>query len=81
MGDEVKGGGVRDWFAVDLSATKQGLGAWTTEHIVDYLGKGYSARAGSFGPMNAVIANSTRRLRQEDLRAIAVYLKSLRGAD
>ncbi len=81
MSDDIKGGGVRDWFAVDLGATKQGLGAWTTEHIVDYLGKGYSARAGSFGPMNAVIANSTRRLRQEDLRAIAVYLKSLRGAD
>ena len=81
MSDEVKGGGVRDWFAVDLSATKQGLGAWTTEHIVDYLGKGYSARAGSFGPMNSVIANSTRRLRREDLRAIAVYLRSVRGAD
>jgi mono/diheme cytochrome c family protein len=81
MSDEVKGGGVRDWFAVDLGATKQGLGAWTTEHIVDYLGKGYSARAGSFGPMNAVIANSTRRLRQDDLRAIAVYLRSLPGSD
>ena len=59
----------------------RGSAAWTTAHIVDYLGKGYSARAGSFGPMNAVIANSTRRLTQEDLRAIAVYLKSLRGAD
>lgn len=81
MRDEVKGGSVRDWFAVDLGATKQGLDAWTTEHIVDYLGKGYSARAGSFGPMNAVIANSTRWLRQDDLRAIAVYLQSLRGAD
>ena len=81
MRDEVKGGGVRDWFAVDLRATKQGLGAWTTEQLVDYLGKGFSARAGSFGPMNAVIANSTRHLRSEDLRAIAVYLQSLRGAD
>lgn len=81
MRDQVKGGGVRDWFAVDLRATKQGLGAWTTEQLVDYLGKGFSARAGSFGPMNAVIANSTRHLRSEDLRAIAVYLQSLRGAD
>lgn len=81
MSDEVKGGGVRDWFAVDLGTTKQGLGAWTTEHVVDYLGKGYSTRAGSFGPMNAVIANSTRLMRREDLRAIAVYLGSLDGAD
>jgi alcohol dehydrogenase (quinone), cytochrome c subunit len=81
MRDEVRAGGERDWFAVDLGATKQGLGAWKTEHVVDYLGKGFSARAGSFGPMNAVIANSTSQLRNDDLRAIAVYLQSLRGAD
>jgi mono/diheme cytochrome c family protein len=81
MRDEVKGGGVRDWFAVDLRATAQGLAGWKAEHIVDYLAKGASARAGSFGPMNAVIANSTSRLRAEDLRAIAVYLRSLEGPD
>jgi mono/diheme cytochrome c family protein len=81
MRDEVKRGGVRDWFAVDLGATQQGLGAWTSDHIAGYLGKGYSARAGSFGPMNAVIANSTRHLRAEDLRAVALYLKSLGGDD
>ena len=81
MQDAVKGGGVRDWFAVDLRATTQGLAGWKTEDIVDYLGKGASARAGSFGPMNAVIANSTRHLRGEDRRAIAVYLQSLRGTD
>ena len=81
MRDEVKGGGVRDWFAVDLTATSQGLGAWAVAHIVDYLGKGYSSRAGSFGPMNAVIANSTRHLTPEDLRAIAAYLQSLGGTD
>ena len=81
MRDEVKGSGVRDWYAVDLRATRQGLAGWKTEHVVDYLGKGASARAGSFGPMNAVIANSMRHLRSEDLRAIAVYLQSLRGSD
>ena len=81
MHDEVQGGGVRDWFAVDLRATMQGLAGWKTGDIVDYLGKGASARAGSFGPMNAVIDNSTRHLRSEDLRAIAVYLQSLRGTD
>lgn len=81
MQDHVPGGGVRDWFAVDLAATKQGLGAWTVGQIADYLGKGASARAGSFGPMNAVIAGGTSQLTPEDLRAMAVYLKSLRGED
>jgi mono/diheme cytochrome c family protein len=81
MADVVGGGEVRDWFAVDLAATRQGLGAWSPEHLVDYLARGFSARAGSFGPMNAVIENSTRHLTKEDLRAIAVYLRSLGGAD
>jgi mono/diheme cytochrome c family protein len=81
MQDRGAGGGVRDWFAVDLAATRQGLGAWQPEEIAGYLGKGASARAGSFGPMNPVIANSTSHLRADDLRAIAVYLKSLPGAD
>lgn len=81
MQEDVKGVGVRDWHAVDLASTKQGLGAWKAEDIAGYLGTGASPRAGSFGPMNAVIANSTSRLTREDLAAIAVYLKSLGGAD
>ena len=81
MRDEVKGGNVRDWHAVDLAATKQGLGAWKAEDIVGYLGTGASTRAGSFGPMNSVIANSTSRLSRDDLRAIATYLQSLGGSD
>jgi mono/diheme cytochrome c family protein len=79
--DEVPGGALRDWHAVDLAATKQGLAAWTVEDIVGYLGKGAGARAGTFGPMNAVIANGTSSLTAEDLRAIATYLKSLDGSD
>jgi mono/diheme cytochrome c family protein len=81
MRDDVKGGGSRDWHAVDLAGTKQGLGAWKPEDIVNYLATGASARAGSFGPMNAVIANSTSRLSRDDLRAMATYLKSLPGSD
>jgi mono/diheme cytochrome c family protein len=45
MLDEVGSGSVRDWYAVDLSSTKQGLGAWKPEQIATYLGKGYSPRA------------------------------------
>lgn len=79
--DEVADGGMRDWFAVDLAATRQGLGAWKHEDIVGYLASGASTRAGTFGPMNPVIANSTSHLTSDDLRAIATYLKSLKGAD
>jgi mono/diheme cytochrome c family protein len=44
MQGEVKSGVLRDWFAVDLRATTQGLAGWKTEDIVDYLAKGASAR-------------------------------------
>jgi mono/diheme cytochrome c family protein len=81
MHDEIAGGGMRDWFAVDLAATRQGLGAWELEDIVGYLANGASDARGSFGPMNPVIENSTSHLSADDQRAIATYLKSLAGAD
>ena len=37
--------------------------------------------AGSFGPMNEVIVNSTSQMTDADLRAMAVYLKSLGAVD
>src|SRR5690606_1453611 len=47
------------------------------EDIFSYLKYGIGDRAGSFGPMNKVILNSTRHLTEDDVRAMAVYLKSL----
>ncbi len=45
--------------------------------LTKYLKTGYSLRAGSFGPMNEVIDNSLKNLTAEDVRAMAVYLKTL----
>ena len=68
------GGKTLSWSATDLTS---GLAAWSVDELISYLKFGASARAGVFGPMNEVVVNSTRNLSDSDLRAMAVYLKSL----
>lgn len=69
---------VQDWYAPDLSTQPHGgLAGWSEQDIVDLLKTGQSARGAAFGPMAAVVSNSTQYLREEDLRAIAIYLQSL----
>ena len=68
---------VRLWASANLTPASSGLGAWTLEAIAAYLKTGHNARAAAFGPMSEVIGNSTSHLSDQDLHAIAVYLKSL----
>ncbi len=75
--DEVAEGKVRRWSAVNLTSAKGGLAAWTVEHLASYLKTGVSDVAGTFGPMNDVIVNSTSKLTDDDVKAMAVYLKGL----
>jgi alcohol dehydrogenase (quinone), cytochrome c subunit len=75
--DKVAEGKIRRWSAVNLTSTKSGLASWSVNDLAKYLGTGFSARAGTFGPMNEVIVNSLQKLAPEDVRAMAVYLKSL----
>lgn len=65
------------WSAPNLTSADVGLAMWSVDDITDYLKLGVSHRAGVFGPMNEVVVNSTRHLSREDVRAMAVYLKSL----
>ena len=69
---------LRAWSAPNLTPVKGGLASWTITDISHYLQKGFSvARAGSFGPMNEVIANSMRHMNDADIKAIATYIKEL----
>jgi len=65
------------WSATNLTSAPSGLSAWPIEELVSYLRYGMSANASVFGPMNEVVLNSTRHLSEGDVRAMAVYLKSL----
>jgi mono/diheme cytochrome c family protein len=70
-------GKIRRWSAVNLTSAKGGLAAWSVNDLAKYLRSGFSARAGTFGPMNEVIVNSLKNLTPEDAHAMAVYIKSL----
>lgn len=75
--DKIPNGEYRNWHAVDLTSSEAGLDKWLEQDIFDYLKTGINAYATSFGPMNKIFEDSTRFLADQDLNAIALYLKSL----
>jgi len=72
-------GKLRDWSAVNLTNAKHGLAAWTEADLVRYFRTGVSPRGSTLGPMHEVVTHSLRHLDEADLRAIAIYLKSVAG--
>ena len=69
---------MQNWYAPSLTSNKEaGLGDWSIEDIVDLLRTGISARGAVYGPMAEVVYNSLQYLSPEDIRAMAVYLKSI----
>jgi mono/diheme cytochrome c family protein len=76
--DALQGATLQGWFASDLTGDKRsGLGAWSSDDIVAYLKTGHNAHAAATGTMAQVIADSTSRMRDNDLKAIAAYLKDI----
>ncbi len=76
----LSGGQIIDgWNAVSLRADPGiGLGLWSAQDIVDTLKTARNPHAAVVGqPMADVVVHSTQHLRDEDLHAIAAYLKSL----
>lgn len=74
---QTKLGHYRRWSAVNLTSDVTGLASWTEEDIVDYLKTGQSDKAIVHGPMREVVMHSTRHLSDDDVRAMAIYLKDL----
>ena len=67
---------MQNWYAPSLTSNKEaGLGDWSIEEITDYLRKGVSARGAVYGPMAEVVYNSLQYLNDDDIRAMAIYLK------
>ncbi|MHB8743170.1 MAG: c-type cytochrome [Sulfuricaulis sp.] len=73
-----EGGDGEHWYASSLTGNlRDGLGAWSAKEIVDYLKTGSNAKAAAAGPMAEVVRNSTQRLDDADLNAIAAYIKDI----
>ncbi len=74
-------GGINDhWFAPNLTGDPgSGLGRLSEQDIIAFLktGHGQGVHITTFGSMVEVVENSTQHFSDEDLRAVARYLKSL----
>jgi mono/diheme cytochrome c family protein len=75
------GGGLipmRNWYAPALTAPEEaGVADWPLEDIVALLRDGLSPRGSALGPMADVVYRSLQHLHDDDLLAIATFLKSL----
>src|SRR6266576_2552157 len=72
------GAPVQGWFAPRLdSAERSGLKSWSVEDIVEYLQSGRNGRSHAGKLMAEVVLNSTSKMSDADVRAIAIYLKGL----
>ncbi len=68
----------QNWYAPSLTSNREaGLGDWEIADIVDLIQGGASHRGTVYGPMAEVVYNSLQYMRDDDVRAMAVYLKAL----
>jgi mono/diheme cytochrome c family protein len=69
---------MQNWYAPSLTLNKEaGLGDWRLEDTIDLLKAGASKRGAVYGPMAEVVHNSLQFLTDTDVRAMAIYLKTL----
>jgi mono/diheme cytochrome c family protein len=75
--ENLKGGDFGEhWYAPSLTGhLRDGLGEWSAAEIVEYLKTGANSKSAAAGPMAEVVKNSTQYLSDNDLNAIAAYLK------
>jgi mono/diheme cytochrome c family protein len=67
---------IENWWAADLTADpREGLSGWSKADIVDYLKTGRNEHLMVAGPMAGVVAQSTSKMHDDDVAAIAAYLK------
>jgi mono/diheme cytochrome c family protein len=72
----LRGYALQGWFAPDINNDpRRGLGSWSVDDIVAYLKTGHNKTTAGNGLMSETINLSTSKMSEDDLRAIATYLK------
>jgi mono/diheme cytochrome c family protein len=74
-----EGGAISGWYAPNITGdAKQGIGEWSEDDLAQYLKTGAAKGHGvALGPMVETIKDSLSHLNDDDLHAIAAYLKSI----
>ncbi len=76
------GAAVDGWTPPSLRGEpRTGLGAWSVADLTAFLRTGRNTRGSAFGNMDTAVHHGTQYLTEDDLTAIARYLKSLPAAD
>jgi mono/diheme cytochrome c family protein len=78
--DALRGYTLQGWVAPDITSGLGALGNWSVDDIAGYLKTGHNRNAAAAGLMGEVVDLSTSRMSDEDVKAIAVYLKGVSGA-
>jgi mono/diheme cytochrome c family protein len=70
------GATLQGWFAPDITNdSRKGIGGWSSDDLVQYLKTGANKWTLASGPMAEAVSHSTSRMNDEDILAIATYLK------
>lgn len=79
ISSEMSGGDVGFWHAPNITSdANSGVGGWSVEDLVAYMRDGHAmGKSQAAGPMAEAVDNSLRFLTPGDLRAIAVYVKTV----
>lgn len=78
--EALRGGPVQGWFAPDITGdTARGVGSMSVDNVVALLKTGHNPITTVSGPMGEEIADASSHFTDDDLKAIATYLKSLPG--
>ena len=75
--DYLTGGELNGWSVPDLRGPDSVTALWSVDQMAHYLASGRNAHATSVGEMADVVGDSLQYLPDEDLMAIAAYLKDL----
>jgi mono/diheme cytochrome c family protein len=75
-GAPLAGAILQDWFAPNITTDpRKGIGNWPLDEVVHYLKTGTNSWTLASGPMAEAVVHSTSLMTNEDLAAIAAYLK------
>jgi mono/diheme cytochrome c family protein len=73
---QLSGGVLQGWYAPSLTPDdRTGIGRWSKKDLVNYLKTGANNFTLASGPMAEAVTNSTSKMADDDLAAIATYLK------
>lgn len=74
------GATLQGWFAPDITTNpRTGIGNWSKDDLVQYLKTGTNNWTLASGPMAEAVTHSTSKMTDEDIAAIATYLKDGRA--